>query len=545
MASATVSPGQLALLRYRAYPSEQAPCFSHLLICSTAPLEVERAHREDIDVQRSAELLLQLRRDLEQVLRRPGFFEGEQRLRLVVRIHGYNVPLGSVEREFADAERKFQEDAQRLAAAPPDDYVLFVHYAWPSERFGAGGPVGWIRGMPRALQGLLLLGGLLVACAGGLAAVLGQLMLGIGISLLLLRVVVYFRDRDRAGSFGVFDAAEMIRALHHLVRDCAGDSDLIERLQRHEAQRISLSFLGHSMGTFLTTALIRVLTNVFDPAADSHLWRGNPLGPFATPSCPAPEPAEALEALRDQRAAIGELFILDRLILVAADIPVWAITPGRSNYLASCLRRFRDTVLLVNDADMVLRLASTLANYFVFPSGTRKGAYRLGNLSIAGRDRGDRYGRWTGTLNDLELHGLLGTTALGDPPFRCPAEIGHPLHVIDCTDYTDHGRHLSAFRAGNGLIRPLNYAATLVLMLLAPLGIGQIDSHGGYFRGRFCLDLLYELALRGVPDGQRPEPELEAGLKLHRISWVSIPADSQQGLAAKGEAPSRAHGSFG
>jgi hypothetical protein len=528
MANTATSPGQLALLRYRAYPSEQAPFFSHLLICSTAPLEVERPYRSGLDAEdfeRSAEQLLALRRHLDQFFRKPGAGVGNQRLRLVVRIHGYNVPLESVEQDYADAERKFRSDAQRMSTAPPDDYVLFVHYAWPSERIGAGGPLRWIRAMPVGLLLLLLVGGVLGSTASGVAAVIGHLLLGIGITLTVLRMVVYFRDRDRAGTFGVFDAVEMIRALHHLVQEISANTGFIKQLKRGEACRISLSFLGHSMGTFLTTSLIRVLSNVFDADADSHLWEDNPLGPFAGPRCRAP----ASQEQRRQRAAIGELFILDRLILVAADIPVWAITTGRSNHLASCLRRFRNTFLFVNDADMVLRLASTLANYFVFPSGTRMGGYRLGNLSITGRGRGDGYGWRVSDLRDLELHGVLRARALDEPPFSCPPAIGYPLNVIDCTDYTDQGRHLSAFTAGNALLRPFNYAATLVLMLLAPLGIGQIDSHGGYFRGRFCLDLLYGLALRGVPANQEPSPQIQAGLKEHRISWISIPSDAAAG----------------
>jgi hypothetical protein len=526
MARLVTTPGQLALLRYHAYPSEQAPCFSHLLICSTAPLEAEKPYRSGIDpddFERSRERLLQLRRHLEQFFRKQGAGGGDQRLRLVVRIHGYNVPLDSVEREYADAERKFQGDAQRMATAPPDDYVLFVHYAWPSERIGAGGPLRWIRAMPVGLLMLLALGGVLGIAASGVAAVIGHLLLGIGITLTLLRMVVYFRDRDRAGTYGVFDAVEMVRALHHLVQEICTDTGYITRQTRGDARRISLSFLGHSMGTFLTTSLIRVLSNVFDADADSHLWEDNQLGPFAGPSFPGPASQEKREQLRLQRAAIGELFILDRLILVAADIPVWAITTGRSNYLASCLRRFRDTVLFVNEADMVLRLASTLANYFVFPSGTRMGGYRLGNLSIAWRGRGDGYGWRSSDLRDLELQGVLRANRLCEPPFGCTANIGYPLHVIDCTDYTDQGRHLSAFTAGNALLRPFNYAATLMLMLLAPLGISRIDSHGGYFRGRFCLDLLYGLALRGVPASQEPSPEIQAGLKRHQISWISIP----------------------
>ncbi|MFM7514395.1 MAG: hypothetical protein ACKO3F_13775, partial [Cyanobium sp.] len=262
MASTAITPGQLALLRYHAFPSTQAPCFSHLLICSTAPLEAERPYRQGLeagDFERSAEHLLELRQHLEWFFRKPGAGSGNQRLCLVVRIHGYNVPLESVEQEYADAERKFQSDAQQMAASPPEDYVLFVHYAWPSERIGAGGPWRWIRAMPMGLMLLLLMGGVLGIAASGVLAVLGQLLLGIGITLTLLRVVVYFRDRDRASTFGVFDAVEMIRALHHLVQEIGAASGFLNRLQRGEAQRISLSFLGHSMGTFLTTALIRVL----------------------------------------------------------------------------------------------------------------------------------------------------------------------------------------------------------------------------------------------------------------------------------------------
>jgi hypothetical protein len=499
-----------------------------MLISSTAPLEAELPYRSDMepdDLERSAKRVLELRRHLDQFFRRPGAGTGNQCLRLVVRIHGYNVPLNSVKNDYAAAERKFQRDAQRMATDPPDDYVLFVDYAWPSERIGAGGPLRWIRAMPVGLLLLFVLGGVLSIAANGVAAALGLLLVGIGITLTLLRVVVYFRDRDRAGSFGVFDAVEMIRALHHLVRDISSHTGSITRLKQRDAGRVSLSFLGHSMGTFLTTALIRVLSNVFDAGADRHLWEDNPLtGPVAGPSCPAPASEEERDKIRRQLAGIGELFMLERLILVAADIPVWAITTGRSNYLASCLRRFRNTFLFVNDADMVLRLASTLANYFVFPSGTRIGGYRLGNLSISGRGQTDGYGWRSSDLRDLELHGALQARPLSEQPFRCPPWIDYPLDVIDCTDYTDQERHLSAFTAGNALLRPLNYAATLVLMLLAPLGIGQIDSHGGYFRGRFCMDLLYELALRGVPDQKERWDQIQAGLKQHRISWISIPS---------------------
>ena len=536
MDGAVKTPGQLAFLEYNAYPSEERPCFSHMLICSTAPLEAEDQYRKEIkkDLGNSEKYFLKLRQHLTQFFGRPGAGGGNQRLKLVVRIHGYNVPLQSVEKEYAEAENKFKEDASRMATDPPDDYVLFIHYAWPSERIGAGGPLGWIRAMPVSLLLLFGLGGVLGFSTSGLAAVLGHLLLGIGITLALLRMVVYFRDRERASTFGVFDAVEMIRALHHLVKEIGMETGYLTRLERGHAVQASLSFIAHSMGTFLTTAMIRVLSNVFDADADRHLWESNPLmGPFAGLRGPMSVKQEKRNQLRSQLASIGELFILDRLILVAADMPVWSITSGRSNYLASCLRRFNNTFLFVNDADMVLRLASIIANYFVFPSGTRMGGYRLGNLSIAGRGRGgEGYGRRPSDLRDLRLNGGLRAMPLCDEKmFGCEPWIGYPLDVIDCTDYTDKGRrYLSAFTASNALLRPFNYIATLVLMLLSPLGIGNIDSHGGYFRGRYCLDLLYELALRGVPNDNVRYHKLQDELKKHSISWITIPSDNSAPL---------------
>jgi hypothetical protein len=112
-----------------------------------------------------------------------------------------------------------------------------------------------------------------------------------------------------------------------------------------------------------------------------------------------------------------------------------------------------------------------------------------------------------------------------DRLFRCPPRLDSPLNVIDCTDYTDRGRHLSAFTATHPLVRPINYAATFVLMLLAPFRIGQIDSHGGYFRGRFCMNLLYELALQGIPQDPQRWTQIRDGLGQHRITWISIPTE--------------------
>lgn len=284
MSTTTQQPGVLALLEYKPFPSERNPCFSHLLVCSTAPLEAERPCRLDLtqaDFDHTAHNFEQVKTHLSAFFQRQQHSGRPQCVRLVVRIHGYNVPLSSVKREYHQAETKFIEDACRLTESPPGDYVLFVHYAWPSERIGAGGPLRWIRAMPMGLWLLFALGSVLGFFVGGWLAIIGQLCLGIGITLTLLRAVTYFRDRERASTFGVFDAVEMVRALHHLVKEIIADSPYLVDLESGKAQRISLSFLGHSMGTFLTTMLIRVLSNVFDPKAETHLWAANAqLGPM-------------------------------------------------------------------------------------------------------------------------------------------------------------------------------------------------------------------------------------------------------------------------
>lgn len=177
MSSTTRHPGQLALLDYQALPSVDNPCFSHLLVCSTAPLEAERPYRHDLtptDLDGTAQRFQQLRTDLSEFFKRQNTSGGPQHVRLVVRIHGYNVPLKSVRKEYERAQQKFRDDAARLRESPPDDYVFFVHYAWPSERIGAGGPLCWISAMPMGLVLLFVVGSLFAFVGPVWLNVIGQ-----------------------------------------------------------------------------------------------------------------------------------------------------------------------------------------------------------------------------------------------------------------------------------------------------------------------------------------------------------------------------------
>lgn len=93
---------------------------------------------------------------------------------------------------------------------------------------------------------------------------------------------------------------------------------------------------------------------------------------------------------------------------------------------------------------------------------------------------------------------------------------------IWCSD--DDGRYLSAFTACNALQRFLNYAATLIMLIAGSMKIGKIDCHGGYFRGSFCMNLLYELALYGDDNRDRELMATEERLRHHKISWIAVPS---------------------
>ena len=127
-----------------------------------------------------------------------------------------------------------------------------------------------------------------------------------------------------------------------------------------QRKRIRLTFIGHSMGGFVTTQVIRILSDVFDPAAIGD--------------------SRSLEKLPPSN--IGRVFALGRLILISPDIPLSTIISGRTNFLRSSLRRFEEAYLFSNEGDLALRLASTTANYFSFPASTRTQGFRLGNVTV-------------------------------------------------------------------------------------------------------------------------------------------------------------------
>jgi hypothetical protein len=263
---------------------------------------------------------------------------------------------------------------------------------------------------------------------------LGLAFLLLPITAVLLRLAVYFRDVYRATHYAVPDLVELVRVLDEVLASHAGGSSA--------SQRVRLSFIGHSMGAFVVTQLVRILSDVFanskrrqaqaetqtsssSSSSSSGAARAavspQAAAPTVTPVSPLSVAASAeletppgvssldkeaasgtssslsrsdgpslrLNNVRKEQLAdnhIGTSLCLERLVLISPDIPAEALMTRRANFLAPSLRRFREAYLLSNEGDVVLRLVSTLANSFSFPTSNHCFGYRLGNLEIVPPD---------------------------------------------------------------------------------------------------------------------------------------------------------------
>ncbi|WP_421657269.1 hypothetical protein [Leptothermofonsia sp. ETS-13] len=337
---------------------------------------------------------------------------------IVIAIHGYGT-------ERADAKARYKKILKYGAEICKSRTHVFLGYLWPSEKptgdrtisdtDGSGqSKIGntW-SALPKLLR-IIFVGGVLVTLLTVVLLfflqssnrllipilIIAVILFSLILTLIFFRLSTYFRDHYRATNFGVLDLVELIRQIDQAVyeiylvinlkfehiqgelsaeinlnkeewelKDWQGKLaiwDQISDLKKVEIQknlsdaialklrRISLNFIGHSMGCFIVTNTIRILSDVFDQLAVAKV--------------PTSE--------------IGQVFCLDRLILIAPDIPVEAIMPRRANFLQSSLRRCKEAYVFSNEADLAVRLASTAANYFSFPAKTRFGGYRLGNITV-------------------------------------------------------------------------------------------------------------------------------------------------------------------
>lgn len=337
------------------------------------------------------------------------------------------------------------------------------------------------------------------------------LFLGIVLALVALKLVTYPGDRYRATNYAVIDLVEFIRHLERaIIQEVCDRAKLSEekcsKIRNIEDEpigerRIRLSFINHSLGCEVVTQTIRILSDVFDPT---------------------------LRGEGEPSSDIGSVFKLGRIVLVAPDIPLESILSSRSNFLKSALRRCEEAFVFSNEADLALRLASTAANYFSFPSRSRFRGYKLGNVTVK---------HYANETDLRQEYGILNLSRSGDNrplqnlEIRASSierktinellnlneekAIADLLTYFDCTDYKDvtatpvasepivqvHPEEkgiLSYALRKSALNLWVDY---IVLSIAFLLKIPRhIDGHGGYFEGKFSQRLIYDLAFLGYKE---------------------------------------------
>jgi hypothetical protein len=415
-----------------------------------------------------------------------------ERPKLVVTVHGFNNPRDAVLKSYEGSFRAVAGDAPIRRAN-----VAFIGYRWPSERaFSLRQLVPAWNAAPWFLIGTLGIGLLVLVSIphlpsfGGpwawvmsLVAVLAALAASISVTLLLMRIVVYFRDIYRATSVGVPGLVEIIRHIDARLREAE------ERKAEAEARDarsnfVDLSFIGHSMGAFVVTNVVRILSDVFAPGAIREKLNSS------------------VESTAEPDARIGEVFCLKRLVLVAPDIPAEALLSSRHNVLRASLRRFDEAYLFSNEWDEVLRQISTTANYFSFPTGSRDFGYRLGNVGISGKHYGIAKGGVDLArlrLGYMDLDKLYARLAQSGP--NPPRDLPHKFSYFDCTDCVEDGAGVLTWaRPGNdNAMNPARH----VLLLLAYFWNRRPDVHGGYFSAVVTRTIIYRLVCLGFTDTVR------------------------------------------
>jgi hypothetical protein len=525
-------------------------------VMSSAPPNIEEAEESSQVIQQQA---VQGINEITDHLHRMITTSAEGKAELVITVHGYNTSRDGVEAWYKNIFKYINRHDPAVSAHPNR---VFIGYRWPSENVDPKKFWEALSALPPLPRDLLMTGGV---CAlvllvfqfitfgqtiwGFLLSLLLVLLFVLGVmmlALVVLRLVVYFRDAYRADNFGVLDLVELLRQIDNalvertadeLFPNTASDEEHRQAVaktrgywQERSSNKVKLSFIGHSMGGFVVTNVIRILSDVFD-SSSVH---------------------------KRPDADIGDVFCLERLILASPDIPVLTIVSSRANFLAASLRRFSESYLFCSEGDIALRIASTAANYIAFPSRTQARGYRLGNVALQNK---------SGSESD---YGLINLTALDrDFPISLPVgeaiarssenvmdnlfltyersqkrgavTLAHLFEVqadgdstratvadfftyFDCTDYVDIKYNpntntcsvaptgILTRAKGKAILRPWDY-----FLLTLDYALSKRDVHGGYFQGQYSQQLLYRLAFLGFSDylhSLDPDPHVALS-KLH------------------------------
>lgn len=532
-------------------PSENASKIPGYFVMSSAPPNIENAKElQESELQDAAQGVQEIARHLYDICTQNSDDHSDPEL--MIAVHGYNSGRSSVRDWYKDI---FQYINRHDAAIPCQGNQVFIGYRWPSENIEPQRLGEAIKSLPPLPRDLMLTGffGALILLfleltafrktfAGFAIALLLVLLLALStiiLTLIILRIVVYFRDRYRAQNFGVLDLVELLRQIDRAMVNLKADelkqqnadgSDLCPdgenpceeaaKFWQQAKRKIKLSFLGHSMGGFVVTNVVRILSDVFDSRSISN----------------------------QPPADVGSVFRLERLILTSPDIPILTIVSSRANFLSSSLRRFAESYLFSNEGDLALRVASATANYFTFPSSSEEMGYRLGNVSLKSTYEDPRdYGIIN--LSDLDGHFLYDGSSLAEAIERTPSKVMDHLFLtyngfrskgyntlakllqeriaasqptngakeqkqptmtiadfftyFDCTDYKDVTWSLNGQLDSKpkGLLTRAHRKKALgwwdYSLLTVDGALGKRDVHGGYFQGKFTQEIIYRIAFLG------------------------------------------------
>lgn len=428
---------------------------------------------------------------------------------LVISVHGFNNPRKVILPGFWESFDCVAKDAEIK-----NQDIVCIGYRWPSEGMFTN-LSSIISALPLFLGGIFLIGTLSYG-SEWLFHFDGEikdkwtfwLTFGSGILLfiplvfVLLRLIVYFRDSYRATTYGIPDLVEIIRQIDKRLNEkLKQNTELLKHNIYHGKRRVRLSFIGHSMGAYVVTSVVRILSDVFVPETMTVGLNNRHL----------PTQAQAnvkLNTLAQEKlelSKIGHVFRLARLILASPDIPAEALVTSRANFLRTALLRFQEIYLFSNEADEVLRLISTTVNYFSFPTRSHKFGYRLGNVCLPGKPWGISKGiQWydlkIGSMTIWEICEKLGI----ERPTKREDDLPTLISYFDCTDCIDKTEKccergiLSLARRGKPMDRCyLNHILLLLCYVRSPR---KYDVHGGYFRSPFLSQLIYRLACLGYKE---------------------------------------------
>lgn len=440
-----------------------------------------------------------------------GHLAKAQNPNLVFMVHGFSNPQQVVVPVYAAASDAIERDPAIVRA---HEGLVCVGYRWPSESIGEPLPGTWAA-LPQLPTWLLRIGVTAVIVLtillfvgaldapwqwiGHLLIVLAWILPALIVTAVFLRLIAYFRDHFRAETYGVPDLVEIIRKI---------DAEIVrlDHGRKREGDRVQLSFIGHSMGGFVVTDAIRVLTNLFDDAAPRPDIDDGVINAKT-------EQQSAERGSRRPRARpwIGNVFTLKRFVLVSPDIPAEALLSNRANFLQASLLRFDEAFLFSNEGDEILRQISTIANYFIFPTRTSSHGFRLGNVEILSEGYGVITPGPGGFLKILRI-GFRTLQQLYDELKRVRPEavqnvLPEVFSYFDCTDYRDREYLAKQRRWGperalltyalrtkrHNPAKGLNFLQHMTVLAAYP----KLNCHGGYFQGDLSQELMYRLACLG------------------------------------------------